>query len=106
MHVTVDIAGAVGLDEPGDFTAFDLQVAGGDKAAALEALGDDGAPAPENDHVFVAVDRVRSLARIALGDGVDFAWESGFTGMLGYAGSKGWMSDDGAFIKAHLVSAA
>lgn len=104
MHVTVDAAGAVTLDEPGDFTAFDLRVFGGSRDTALEALGDDGSEAPEDDHVFVAVDRVRSLARIALGDGVDFAWESGFTGMLEYAGSKGWMNDDGSCIKAHLVA--
>lgn len=104
MHVTVGSNGDVGLDEPADFTAFDLRVLGGARKTVLEALGSDGAAAPEPDHVFVAVERVRSLARIALGDGVDFAWESGFTGMLGYAESKGWMSEDGQSIKAHLVA--
>lgn len=104
MHVTVDGAGAVTLDEAGDFTAFDVRVFGGSRETALDALGDDGSAAAEEDHVFVAVDRVRSLARIALGDGVDFAWESGFKGMLDYAGSKGWMNDDGSSIKGHLVA--
>lgn len=28
-------------------------------------------------------------------------WESDFTAMLAYAGGKGWLTDDGAGIRAH-----
>jgi len=104
MHVVVEEGGAVRLDEPADFKAFDLVVGGGSRHRALEALGDDAASAPEDDHVFISVERVRGLAAAALGGGVDPDWESSFQGMLGYAGSKGWMSDDAAFIKAHIVA--
>ena len=84
-----------------DFTAFDVRA--GDAGTALAALGDGGAAAPEADHVFVTVDAVRRLASEALGE-LSESWEDGFAKMLAYAGSKGWMNEDGTAIKAHLSS--
>ncbi len=86
------------LVEPTIFTAFDVLAPGRDVADVLEALGADGAPCDEPGHVFVSIDAVRRLA----GTHADEAWEGQLDGMLSYAGSKGWLSEDEAMIKAHL----
>lgn len=95
------IGHSASIEAADDFTAFDVRA--GDAAAALAALGGGGAAAPEADHVFVTVDAVRRLAAEALG-GLSESWEDGFAQMLAYAGSKGWMNEDGTAIKAHLAS--
>jgi hypothetical protein len=42
------------------------------------------------------------VERLAVEAGVDDAWHAGFTAMVDYAESKGWLSPDGA-IRAHTV---
>lgn len=47
---------------------------------------------------------LRALAvDAAAGDGyeLDDGWDEAFTGMLAYAGTKGWIDDDGA-VRAHV----
>lgn len=101
MHIRIDADQTVTLDDPAGFTAFDILAADPAQASVLAALGPDGSAATEDDHVFVSVDAVRRWAGDALG-GIDDGWESGFGAMVGYATSKGWMSDDGSSIKAHI----
>lgn len=87
------------MAEPTTFTSFDVLAPGSSPAEVVTALGDGGSPCEEENHVFVAIELVRSLA----GDGADAAWNEQFAGMIGYAGSKGWLSEDGTMIKAHLA---
>jgi len=47
---------------------------------------------------MVRVDAVRRLA----GAAVRGKWETDFAAMLDYARSKGWLSDDGSSIRAHV----
>ncbi|MDH3752275.1 MAG: hypothetical protein OEU32_00280 [Acidimicrobiia bacterium] len=98
MHIIIGADGSVTLDQPADFTAFDIRAVESTQAAVLDALGDRGAAAPERDHIFVTVAAVRDLA----GGAVDSAWEAGFEAMMGYAASKGWLDDAGSSIKAHI----
>lgn len=100
MHITITADGRIGLDEPAEFTAFDVRAADTDAAAVLQALGRHGEAAPESDHVFVRIDGVRTLA----GDAVTAEWESGFGKMLEFAGSNGWLNEAGDAIKAHIES--
>jgi len=71
-------------------------------AAALEAAGAGWVDA--DGDARIPSDSLRALAAQAvddegteLGDG----WESEFTGMLDFAGSSGWIDDDGA-VRAHV----
>lgn len=91
-------AGPPVLLDPTVFDAFDVAPNGHDVAAVLDALGSSGGPCEEADHVFIAVDAVRALA----GSHADEEWETQFSAMLAYAGSKGWLNDDDTMIKAHL----
>ena len=86
----------IGPDRPpllaadADCTAFHVQHVGGDLAAGLASIGggllDDG-------DALVGVAWVRAMSS-APGAALD--------GMLAYAGTKGWLSDDGSTIRAHV----
>lgn len=53
---------------------------------------------PDGNHVLVPVETLR---RLAAGK-VDEGWDQKFAGMLSYAESQGWMSEDGTAVRAHL----
>ncbi len=95
-------SGAVELAEPDDCTKFHVEVAAAVAAEALAAgLAGSGAATPGPDGGFlVAVSWVRAQAagRTAA------HWDERFAGMLGYAQSKGWLSQDGDAIAAHVVT--
>lgn len=99
VHITISSGGDIALAEPAVFTAFDVQAAGLDRSAILASFGEDGAPADEDDHVYVTVSLVRRLA----GQAVDAEWETGFAKMIEFAESHGWLTDDGKSIKAHIA---
>jgi len=86
----------IGPDRPpllaadADCTAFHVQHVGGDLGAGLASIG--GALLEDGDAlVGVAWVRASSSAPAAAIDG-----------MLAYAGSKCWLSDDGTTIRAHV----
>jgi hypothetical protein len=78
------------LAEADDCSAFHVGHLGGDLATALEAiggrLGDDG-------DARIPVAWVRQWSTAPAGD---------LDGMLAYAGSKGWLDDDGTTLRAHV----
>jgi hypothetical protein len=67
------------LREPEDFSRFDVVV-------------------PEVENAFVDEAEVRRLAGLL---GEDPKWQEGLKGMLAYAGSHGWIGEDGS-IQAHI----
>ncbi len=100
VHIIVDGESAPCLDHASDFTAFSIRSSDPTRDAVLLALSESGSPAPEDDHVFVDVEAVRAWA---LASGAEpEVWEVGYAKMLAYAGSNGWMNDDGTAIKAHI----
>jgi hypothetical protein len=91
----------VELVDPADMTAFHVTCPAGlgrediavrARAAGLGELSDD-------DHLMVPVDAIRRYA----GDRVDAAWEKDLAGMLDYARGKGWLSEDGSRVRAHVT---
>jgi hypothetical protein len=68
---------------------------GDDRAAA--ALAAAGLGRVDGDHAWLDAGALR-----AAGDG-SAAWATGFDGMLAYAASQGWVSADGAAVRAHIV---
>ena len=103
MQVVVDMTtepGAVGLDDPGDCGRFHVTVRGdGDSAALDRALR--AADVGEVDGDGEALVRVAAVRRLAAGS-VGASWGEDFAAMLEYARSKGWLSDDGTSIRAHV----
>ena len=63
-------------------------------AAALSAAG---LGTVDGDHAWLDAGALR-----AAGDGSQ-AWVTGFDAMLAYAAGKGWTSEDGARVRAHIV---
>src|SRR5579864_2025439 len=103
MQVVVDMGAelmTVALEEPADCGRFHVAVRGtGDAATLDEALRANHVGSVDGDgEALVLVEAVRRLARGAVGE----TWEDDFAAMLGYARSKGWLSEDGTSIRAHV----
>ncbi len=111
MQVVVDLRAepaAVVLEDPADCGRFHVAVRGaadamagaaGDAVALDRALRSDAVGSLDGDgEALVLVDAVRRLAAGSVGD----TWDDDFAAMLRYAGSKGWLSEDGASIRAHV----
>jgi len=103
VQVVVDFEAdpaTVAVEEPSDCGRFHVAVRGRADAGALdEALRTNDAGVVDGDgEAMVRVDAVRHL----VAGSVDEAWEAAFAAMLDYARSKGWLSEDGASIRAHV----
>ena len=88
---------AVTLLEPDDFTRFHVTLTGLDRAAADAVLRSQNAGSVADD-ALVAVSALRSWS----GRAGDDDWNAGLDAMLAYAASKGWLSEDGSQIQAHV----
>jgi hypothetical protein len=96
------------LAEPADCRRFHVAVRGTGDAAVLDRiLRVSGVGCVDGDgEALVHVAAVRRLAAAAGATTdpghPDDQWETDFAAMLGYAASKGWMSEDGDSIRAHV----
>jgi hypothetical protein len=64
---------------------------------AAGALREAGLGDVDGDHAWLETAALR-----AAGDG-SAEWTAGFDAMLAYAASKGWSSEDGSRVRAHIV---
>jgi hypothetical protein len=100
LHADLD-ASTVTLKDPLDFFGFHVEVAGGDVDDGRLA----GVLAPhgrlDGEHAWIDRSAVIALA----GAEADDAWHAGFDAMLAYARDKGFLSEDGEAIRAHLEAA-
>lgn len=98
--IVVDAEPVVIVEDPDDCTRFSVAVPGlsVDRAAELLTAAVAGSAAEPPEHVFVRVEAVRNAVKGDVGPD----WTARFDGMLSYAGSRGWLSDDGASILAHV----
>jgi hypothetical protein len=58
----------------------------------------DGEFLSDGAHVMIGVDALRRLAEGRVPEG----WDADFEKMLAYAREKGWLSEDGRSVRAHL----
>ncbi|MGS0684307.1 hypothetical protein ACVBEQ_03945 [Nakamurella sp. GG22] len=96
----VDITDSgVTLTDPEDCRRFHARVPVGVADGAVDAvLAHTGAGRRVGtDQVAVNVAWLRAAAH-----GVDGTWERSFQQMLDFAGSKGWLTDDGGAVLAHI----
>ena len=102
MHVTVDLdfdPPALSLLEPDDCTRFDVVVHGpGDPDHLGRVLAGTAIGRLEGGEALVSVAAIRKLASGSVSE----KWEADFVAMLDYARSRGWLTDDGLDIRAHV----
>jgi hypothetical protein len=89
----------VALLDLDNFRDFVVLLAGVDLATADRLLDANQAGRVTSEaEAVVSVAMVRQLAHRS----ADPAWNSGLAGMIDYADRNGWLSEDGAYITAHL----
>jgi hypothetical protein len=101
VHVTIDLAQEnpqPRLVDAENFRAFSL-VADGEISRLASALGDLGTVDEDGAHAWLRATEVRRLAGALASDP---RWIEQFDGMVTYAASKGWVSDDREAIRAHI----
>lgn len=81
-----------------DFYASYRQRLTQDRIAAVLAEHDAGELLPDGVRVLVPVATLRRLAAGRVPEG----WDADLEGMLETARSRGWLSDDGEAVQAHL----
>jgi hypothetical protein len=52
-------------------------------------------------HAWLRITRLRDLAAQSLGDRSE-QWEESWSKMIRFASDNGWVSEDGAFVRAHV----
>lgn len=100
MYLEVEIDGAppVRLREAEDFKSFKVVAAEGtDDEALARALEPVGELQPSGD----AMIRIEAFKELAGDLRRDPQWLSQLQAMIAFAGSKGWLSEDGGSIQAH-----
>ena len=100
MHVAVTAAG-VRVGAPDDCTSLDVRTAPEFRSSLDEALRQAGLG--RWDGGAEADLQVAELRRRAVAAGVSAGWARRWDGMIGYAGHRGWLSADGATVRAHVV---
>lgn len=103
MYIDI-LDGRISVAEPEILTAFAVRTGlDADQIAAQLRAVDEGSwgELAEDGHVWVS----REAIERAVGDR-DPEWTAGFAGMVAFARSRGWVSEDGARIRAHVEAAS
>ncbi|MDE0117083.1 MAG: hypothetical protein OXT07_10745 [bacterium] len=94
----IAIAGAITLEDAGNFREFYVAIHG-DVAAAVEAFDGRAAASERDNHLWIDIAFVQELAGAAAADA---EWQAQFDGMLAYASSKGWINEPANRVEAHI----
>ena len=62
-----------------------------------------GAPDDDGSHVWVNIAWLRDAATMSAAPDDVASFHSDFAGMIGYAAKSGWVSGDGAKVRAHIA---
>ena len=85
------------VEDPGNLRQLHAEFRGVGDEAAAGAMAAAGLGTVDGEHAWLDAAALR-----AAGDGSQ-AWVTGFDAMLAYAAGKGWTSEDGARVRAHIV---
>ncbi|KQR01171.1 hypothetical protein ASF72_13145 [Arthrobacter sp. Leaf141] len=86
------------LDEPDDCTSFKVMLSTAAKDSLPRLLESTAAGKLEGQEVMVSVSWIKSECAGRIGMG----WNYRFANMLVYAAGKGWLSNDGSHLRAHI----
>ena len=98
LRITGDSAQLV---DPQDVKSFSVQCPeslGHDDFVDSVRRADLGEMLPDDSHLMVPVDTIHRMAADQVGPG----WSDDFAKMISYAASKGWTSEDGTRVRAHI----
>jgi hypothetical protein len=103
MYIHVDLKAdppSLSLEEPQDCARLYVEVVEGSDLGSLHALlvAEGVGRVEDDDHAWISVVALRSLAESR----VDEKWAEDFKKMLAYANGQGWLTADGAEVRAHL----
>lgn len=99
MIVTITSDGSL-VEDADDCTRLHISADGLDDAAVGAALLTASLGRPgEPDHAWIAVDKLRAVARVASRTP---GWDARFDAMIAYARSKGWLDASGEHVAAHV----
>jgi len=85
------------VEDPGNLRQLHAEFRGVGDDAAAAAIAAAGLGTADGDHAWLDAGALR-----AAGDGSQ-KWATGFDAMLANAAGKGWTSEDGARVRAHIV---
>jgi len=98
MNVIIDRRGPR-LDDAANLRAFAVHLEDG--CVPGDDLGACGIWSPDGQHAWIEPDWLREQAGPLAEDA---GWQSGFSAMIDFARSKGWLDEQGR-IRAHVASA-
>lgn len=102
MYVAVTVAGvSVSVGAADDCTSLDVRAARDLRSSLDEALRQ--AKLGQWDGGDEADLQVAELRRRAIAEGVSVGWARRWDDMISYAGQHGWLSANGATVRAHVV---
>ena len=85
------------VEDAGNLRQLHAEFRGVDDDAAAATMAAAGLGIVDGDHAWLDAGALR-----AAGDGSE-EWVAGFDRMLAYAAGKGWTSEDGTRVRAHIV---
>jgi hypothetical protein len=100
VYLAVTAAG-VCVGEPDDCTSLDVRAAPDQRSSLDEALRHAGLG--RWDGGAEADLQLAELRRRAVAAGISAGWARRWDEMIGYARHRGWLSADGATVRAHVV---
>ncbi len=95
--------GAQVLDA-GDLKALSVTLEDGIEVHHATAKSPLATPSDDGAAVWLDVAELKSAAEASFDSGVPADWSAGFDAMIEYARTKGWLSDDGRAVRAHVAS--
>jgi hypothetical protein len=98
FRITGDSAELVDPQDVRSFHAVCPATLGHHELADSVRRADLGELLPGDGHLMVPLDTVRRMAADRVGPG----WSDDFAKMISYAASKGWTSEDGTRVRAHI----
>jgi hypothetical protein len=96
LHLADDGSIKLAVRDSDDLTALSIDGPSSEPMALEQASGT--CPTAEAvTHVMLDVECLRSVGPRSS------EWDADFTAMIAYARSRGWVSDDGAYVRAHVA---
>lgn len=93
-------SGVAAVHDAADLKSLSVRTANpADVVPGLHGLGE---PAPDGGHVWLHIERLKATAAATVAADQRDEWAADFDGMIAYARSKGWASDDGTSLRAHI----
>jgi hypothetical protein len=101
IHMTMDGAQVL---EAGDLKALSVTLEDGIEVYHATANSPLGTPSDDGAAVWLDAAELKSAAQASFAGSAPEGWNEGFDAMIEYARTKGWLSEDGNAVRAHVAS--